>query len=147
MAGRKVHIVRLASDAVIPKRGNPGDAGFDLCSVEQIDLPAGDRAAVRTGIALDMPRGLEAQIRSRSGLARDHGVVVLNSPGTIDPDYRGEILVLLVNLGKSDFQVTPGMRIAQMVFSSLTQVDIVSAEKLTSTKRGKGGFGSTGGYG
>lgn len=128
----------------MPCMATSGSAGYDICSSAQICIPAKKFAKVPTGLRLDMPHGLEAQIRPRSGLAAKHGVTVLNSPGTIDSDYRGEICVLLINHGEEDFVIEPGMRIAQMVFSRITTVCFEITENLEASQRGEGGFGSTG---
>lgn len=121
-----------------------GAAGYDLCASEAVTIKAGEFGKVPTGVRIAMPKGMEAQIRPRSGLAAKHGVTVLNAPGTIDSDYRGEICVILINHGKNDFVIEPGMRIAQMVFAHVTQVDFEQVDELDKTARGDGGFGSTG---
>ena len=121
-----------------------GSAGYDLCASKAVTVKAGEFEKVPTGIRIAMPMGMEAQIRPRSGLAAKHGVTVLNAPGTIDSDYRGEICVILINHGKNDFVIEPGMRIAQMVFAHVTQVAFEQVEVLDDTARGAGGFGSTG---
>jgi dUTP pyrophosphatase len=113
-------------------------------SDEPVTLQPGERALVPTGIAIAMPAGMEAQVRPRSGLAVKHGVTVLNAPGTIDADYRGEIKVPLINLGQEPFVVRRGERIAQMVFQLLPEIRLVEADELDSTERGEGGFGHTG---
>src|ERR1700755_1897141 len=122
-------------------------AGMDLVAAlpagEEVVLAPGSRALIATGIAIELPEGFEAQIRPRSGLALKEGVTVLNSPGTIDADYRGEIQVILINHGDAPFEITRGERIAQMVVAPLTRVELVPAALLTATDRGSGGFGST----
>jgi dUTP pyrophosphatase len=115
-----------------------------LCASKAVTIKSGEFEKVPTGIRISMPMGLEAQVRPRSGLAAKYGVTVLNAPGTIDSDYRGEICVILINHGKKDFVIEPGMRIAQMVFSKVIQVDFKQVEQLDETSRGEGGFGSTG---
>lgn len=132
------------TDSKMPEMATAGAAGYDLCASKAVTIKAGEYEKVPTGIRISMPMGLEAQIRPRSGLAAKHGVTVLNAPGTIDSDYRGEICVILINHGKKDFQIEPGMRIAQMVFSKVIQVDFKQVEQLDETSRGEGGFGSTG---
>jgi dUTP pyrophosphatase len=117
---------------------------MDLRSAEKLTLKPGDRALVATGIAIALPEHHEAQVRPRSGLAVKYGVTVLNSPGTIDADYRGEIKVPLINLGSEDFVITPGDRIAQMVVARVTTAELVEVETLDKTGRGAGGFGSSG---
>ena len=109
-----------------------------------VAIPPGARALIPTGFALELPRGYEAQVRPRSGLALKHGVTLLNSPGTIDSDYRGELMVILVNHGDEPFLVRRGERIAQLVIAPVSHAEIVAAEELAATLRGQGGFGSTG---
>jgi len=121
-------------------------AGFDIHAAvgEPLVLAPGERALVPTGFAMAMPRELEAQVRPRSGLALKHGVTCLNSPGTIDADYRGEVKVLLVNLGQEPFTIKRGERIAQLVFQQVPRVELSEVEELPDTVRGAGGFGHTG---
>ncbi len=130
----------------VPAYQSPGASGADLmaCIETDIVLKPGERSLIPTGIVLDIPRGLEAQVRPRSGLSVRHGVTVLNAPGTIDSDYRGEVKVILINLGKEDFIIRPGDRIAQLVFAEVTRVAFRLGEAVSETKRGDGGFGSTG---
>jgi dUTP pyrophosphatase len=130
----------------LPQYATALSAGVDLeAAIEApMTLKPGERALVPTGLAMALPAGFEAQIRPRSGLAFKNGVTVLNSPGTIDADYRGEVKVLLVNLGQSDFVIERGMRIAQMIIAPYTQVSWSVVETLDETTRGAGGFGSTG---
>ena len=138
--------IKVMGDARhLPVYKSLGASGADLaaCIDSELIIHPGDRALVPTGISLEIPAGLEAQVRPRSGLAAECGVTVLNSPGTIDSDYRGEVKVILINLGKEDFSVRPGDRIAQMVFSRVTRVEFVVGE-IGDTPRGSGGFGSTG---
>jgi len=133
-------------DLAIPKRMTEGSAGFDLQAAvsEAVTLAPGERKLIPTGFAIAMPIELEAQIRPRSGLAFKHGITCLNSPGTIDADYRGEVKVLLVNLGQEPFIIERGERIAQMLFQVVPNVSIVEASELPETIRGAGGFGHTG---
>jgi len=133
-------------DLVTPKKGSAEAAGFDLVAAapEKITLKPGDRHLVATGIAMAMPAGFEAQVRPRSGLAIKHGLTLLNSPGTIDSDYRGEVKVILANLGQEEFVITQGMRIAQLVISQLCPVSLSVVDDLPESVRGAGGFGSTG---
>ena len=121
-------------------------AGLDLPAAvtEPVVLAPGKRAAVPTGLGLELPRGYEGQVRPRSGLALKQGVTVLNSPGTVDADYRGEVKVILINLGEDDFLIERGMRIAQLVVAPVTQASIEVASELADSGRGAGGFGSTG---
>lgn len=139
-----VSFQKIRENAQIPAYAHPGDAGMDLCSCEEISLQPGEYKLIHTGLTLSLPKGTEAQIRPRSGLAFKHGVTVLNAPGTIDVGYRGEIGVLLINHGKEPFEITPGMRIAQMVFASVLRVECQEAEVISDSERGTGGFGSTG---
>ncbi|WP_337996438.1 dUTP diphosphatase [Oleispirillum naphthae] len=134
-------------DLALPKYQTPGAAGVDLLAAlaEPRTLAPGERALVPTGIAIALPPGYEAQVRPRSGLALKHGVTVLNAPGTIDADYRGEIGVILINLGQESFTIAPGERIAQMVVAPLSRIVWQSmGTALSETGRGAGGFGSTG---
>ena len=143
----EVAITRLphARDLPLPGYATAGSAGIDLFAANgPLPLAPAVRALVATGIALALPEGLEAQIRPRSGLALRHGVTVLNSPGTIDSDYRGEIGVVLINLGESAFVVERGMRIAQLVIAPVIRVRLVESDALPESRRGDGGFGSTG---
>ena len=130
----------------LPSYATPLSAGMDLrAAMEQsITLAPLERALVPTGLFVELPEGYEMQIRPRSGLAAKHGITVLNSPGTIDADYRGEIKVILVNLSNTPFEIVPGERIAQAVVAQHAQVEWVETEQLESTDRGAGGFGSTG---
>ncbi|GBG09649.1 MULTISPECIES: dUTP diphosphatase [Paenibacillus] len=133
-------------DIAVPRKMSEWAAGFDLQAAvsEPVVLQPGERKLIPTGFSMAMPMELEAQIRPRSGLAYKHGITCLNSPGTIDADYRGEVKVLLVNLGAEPFAITRGERIAQMVFQVVPQVTIEEAEELPDTVRGAGGFGHTG---
>ena len=143
----EITVERLAhgQDLPLPRPASAGSAGLDLfAAAGPLFLAPGARAMVATGLALALPEGFEGQIRPRSGLARDHGVTVLNSPGTVDSDYRGEIGVLLINLGASAFVVERGMRIAQLVIAPISRVRLVEDEVPQTGERGTGGFGSTG---
>lgn len=135
-----------AADLDLPKYATAQAAGMDLCAAVSRDLVImpGTRALVPTGLAIALPDGYEAQVRPRSGLALKQGVTVLNSPGTIDADYRGEIQVILANLGSEPFTINRGMRIAQMIVAPYTQVSWQQVDNLEVTARGAGGFGSTG---
>lgn len=134
----------IHEDAKLPNRANEGDAGMDLYSIEEKVIHAGKSALIRTGIEMELPKGTEAQVRPRSGLALKHSITVLNSPGTIDEGYRGEVRVILINHGKEDFTVEKHMRIAQMIIAPVLQVEIEQTENLTESDRGRGGFGSSG---
>jgi dUTP pyrophosphatase len=144
----KVEIKRMpgAEDVPLPLKMSAGASGYDVHAAvaEPVEIPPGERRLVPTGFALAMPNGLEAQIRPRSGLAYKHGITTLNTPGTIDADYRGEVKVLLVNLGLEPFVVRRGERIAQMVFQTVPDIDLAEVRELDETKRGAGGFGHTG---
>ncbi|WP_372631704.1 dUTP diphosphatase [Cohnella sp.] len=133
-------------DVSLPRQMSEWAAGFDLHAAvsDPVVLAPGERALIPTGFAMAMPRELEAQIRPRSGLAYKHGITCLNSPGTIDADYRGEVKVLLVNLGQEPFTIERGERIAQMVFQRVPQVMLEEVAELSDTSRGEGGFGHTG---
>ncbi len=142
----KLAILRLphGADLPLPSYATAGSAGMDLRSAEDLILKPGARALVSTGLAIALPQDFEAQVRPRSGLAVKHGVTVLNSPGTIDADYRGEIKVPLINLGTDDFVIARGDRIAQMVVAPVTKAELVEVDVLDGTMRGTGGFGSSG---
>ena len=148
--GPTVGFVRLphGDGLPLPAYESTGAAGMDLRAAVPDDRPLlilpGKRALVPTGLILEIPEGMEGQVRPRSGLAFKHGLTVLNSPGTVDSDYRGEVKVLLVNLGDEDFAVTRGMRIAQIVFAAVTQATVEERSLAGATTRGAGGFGSTG---
>ena len=143
-----VPLQRLAHalDLPPPAYASAHAAGLDLLAAvaEPLTVASGKRAQVPTGIAIALPEGFEAQVRPRSGLAARYGVTVLNSPGTVDADYRGEIAVVLVNLGEEAFRIERGMRIAQLIIASVTRIRWSEAGQLPSTERGGGGFGSTG---
>lgn len=144
----EVQINRLSGneDIEIPRKMSELASGFDLYAAvtEPITLEPGKRTLVPTGLAIAMPGGLEAQIRPRSGLAFKHGITCLNTPGTIDADYRGEVKVLLINLGELPFVIERNERIAQMVFQTVPEVSLVQVDQLSDTVRGTGGFGHTG---
>lgn len=144
----EVALLRLphAGDLPLPAYQSEDAAGLDLLAAveEPVTLPPLGRALVPTGLAMALPSGYEAQVRPRSGLAAKHGVTVLNSPGTIDADYRGEVKVILVNLSDTPFTIDRGERIAQMVIAPVSRAHLVEAEALDVTVRGSGGFGSTG---
>lgn len=140
----KIKFVKLNEDAHIPMFAHASDAGMDLYATEVVDLAPGEFRVVKTGLQMSLPFGYEAQVRPRSGLAAKKGVTVLNTPGTIDADYRGEVGVILINHGKEVFHIEKGDRIAQMVISKLTKFQIKQVRSLEKTARGEGGFGSTG---
>ena len=144
----KVGLKRLANghDLALPHYATAGAAGLDLLAAidGEIELLPGQRAAIPCGIAIELPHGVEAQVRPRSGLALNHGVTVLNAPGTIDSDYRGEIKAILINHGNVPFKIARGAKIAQMVIARHEQAELVESEALSDSVRGAGGFGSTG---
>ncbi len=135
---------KIAENAIIPTYAHPGDAGMDICSCEHASLKPGERKLIKTGFKMQLPPQTEAQIRPRSGLAIKHGISLLNTPGTIDEGYRGELGIIMINLGHSHFLIEPGMRIAQMVIAPVLKVEVAEVEELSETTRGEGGFGSTG---
>jgi dUTP pyrophosphatase len=128
----------------LPSRATPGSAGYDVASAEEGVLAPQERRAFATGFSIAMPEEYECQIRTRSGLALKHGIIVANTPATIDSDYRGEVKVLLVNLGEDSFVVTRGARIAQIVFARVARLPVAEKGLAGDTQRGSGGFGSTG---
>jgi len=142
----RVQIKKLRPDAVVPAYMTEHAAGLDLCAA--LDAPLviapGERVAISTGLALAIPAGFEGQVRPRSGLAKSHGLTVVNSPGTIDADYRGPVTILLINHGREDVTIEPMQRIAQLVIAPVVQAELVEVEELDATARGAGGFGSTG---
>jgi dUTP pyrophosphatase len=141
-----IHRLPRARDLPLPAYATPGSAGLGLLAAidADIEIQPGARAGVPCGIAIALPEGHEAQVRPRSGLALHHGVTLLNAPGTIDSDYRGEIRAILINLGDAPFRVTRGMKIAQMIIAKHEQVEFTETEDLPASGRGAGGFGSTG---
>jgi len=142
----RVQFRRMRPDAIVPRYMTAGAAGLDLCAA--IDAPVaiepGARVAISTGLALAIPDGHEGQVRPRSGLAREHGITVVNAPGTIDSDYRGEVHVPLINLGPKAFTIERGMRIAQMLILPVPKVKMIEVKSLDKTARGERGFGHTG---
>ncbi len=142
----EIQIKRLNHGAglPLPEYATAGAAGMDICAAESLTLRAGKRHAVATGFAFAIPNGYEVQVRPRSGLALKHGITCLNSPGTIDCDYRGEVKVILANLGEDDFPITKGDRIAQIVVAPVTHATMTEVDAIDDTARGAGGFGSTG---
>ena len=143
----RVRFQKLRPGAQAPRYMSAGAAGLDLASAadEPIQIPPGGRVAVPTGLAFEIPAGFEGQVRPRSGLARKFGITLPNAPGTIDSDYRGEVQVLLANLGAEAYVVNPGDRIAQLVIAPVVQATWTEVASLDETARGAGGFGSTGG--
>jgi dUTP pyrophosphatase len=142
--GTELRIERLVPEAVLPAYAHPGDAGLDLTTIEDALLAPGERRALRTGLRVAVPAGHVGLVHPRSGLAARHGVTVANAPGTVDAGYRGELLVLLVNLGDAPVTISCGERVAQLVVQRVTRTRVVEVERLDGTARGDGGFGSTG---
>ena len=135
---------RLSAGAVLPAYAHPGDAGLDLYSAVSASLDPGESKLIGTGISIELPPNTEGNVRPRSALALKHGVTVLNSPGTIDCGYRGEVGIILINHGRARFDVQPGMKIAQLVVAPCMSVDVQETTDLAGSSRGQGGFGSTG---
>ncbi len=146
MAAPVVRFKRLRAGAQLPRYMTDGAAGMDLASAADgpVTMAPGQRLGIPTGWAMELPPGYEAQGRPRSGLESRHGVTVVNAPGTIDSDYRGEIVVLLVNLGQQPYTIAPGDRVAQMVIAPVSRATVDEAVELSATNRGAGGFGHTG---
>ena len=140
----QLKVKKLNPSAVMPSYARDGDAGLDLFAVQHSVIEPGRSALVPTGIAVELPPGTEAQVRPRSGLALKHALTVLNTPGTVDEGYRGEVGVILINHGPTTFAVEAGMKIAQLVVSPRIQVEVAEVTELSETQRGAGGFGSTG---
>ena len=140
----KLKVQKIHNEAIIPNYAHQGDAGLDLYSVEEVKINPSETALIKTGIKIELPPQTEAQFRPRSGLALKHGITVLNTPGTIDEGYRGEVGVVLINHGKETFIVEKGMKIAQMVVKPVWYVEVDEVEELSETERAEGGFGSTG---
>ena len=142
----KIQIKKLSNDVLIPKYETPGSSGMDIAAYieQEITINSGDKVLIPTGFSLSIPQGYEVQIRPRSGLAAKKSITVLNTPGTIDADYRGEIKVILINLGKEKFIIENGERIAQMVVCPVVQAKLEEVKELSDTERGSDGFGSTG---
>lgn len=140
----QVRVKRLTPEAKIPNAAKAGDVAFDLYSVIDYEIKPGERYAVPTGIAVEIPVGYEGQVRPRSGLALKEGITVLNTPGTIDSGYRGEVKTIMINQGDAPFQITKGMRISQLAIRPVPDVEFIEVDELSDTDRGEGGFGSTG---
>ena len=140
----QIKFVKLREGAHIPQKAHEDDAGFDLYASEDFLLKAHGFCCVPTAVSIELPHGPEDQVRPRSGLAARHGVTVLNAPGTIDAGYRGEVKVILINHGDADFEITAGMRIAQLVISSVISAEFIEVSSLEDSDRGEGGFGSSG---
>ncbi len=139
-----VKVKKLTNDAIVPTYAKPGDAGFDFHATDEGFLLPGETAVIGTGLAFEIPEGYEIQVRPRSGLAAKHGITVLNSPGTVDAGYRGEVKVILHNAGHGAFEINKGDRIAQGVLSKVNQAKFIEVDELEESERGADGFGSTG---
>lgn len=140
----KIKILKLSDRAILPRYEHDDDSGLDLFAIEDQTLLPGETKLIHTGIAIELPLNTEAQVRPRSGLALKHSITVLNTPGTVDAGYRGEVGVILINHGSMPFQVVQGMKIAQMVVMPILRVEVEEVATLNATQRGMGGFGSTG---
>ena len=140
----ELKVKKIREDAKIPAYAHEGDSGMDLYSVEETILQPGETKLVKTGLQIAVPKGFEAQVRPKSGLAAKFGVTVLNTPGTVDSGYRGEVMVILINHGKEEYKVEKGKKIAQMVIAKVEEAKIDVVEDLDDTTRKDGGFGSTG---
>jgi dUTP pyrophosphatase len=140
----KIKIKKLHKEAIIPHYARKGDAGMDVYSTEDVLIRAGERKLISTGLSFELPSGFEIQVRPKSGLALNHGLTVLNTPGTLDSGYRGELKVIIFNTEKSDYFVKKGEKVAQIILARHEEAEIEEAEELSSTERGAGGFGSTG---
>ncbi len=140
----QLKVQRIEADAKMPCYAHPGDSGMDLFSAEDAVLQPGERKLVRAGIKISLPNGFEAQVRPKSGIAINNGVTVLNTPGTIDSCYRGEVQVILINLGKEPFKIEKGKKIAQLVIAKVEEAKVKEVDELDETSRSDGSFGSTG---
>lgn len=139
-----VRLKRLSPEARLPQYAYPNDSGADLYAAEEVVLQPGERRAISTGLAAEVPLGFELQVRPKSGIALNSGVTVLNAPGTVDAGYRGEIRVILINLGTAPYVIHKGQKIAQLVLAPVFRADFQEVEELSESTRGAGGFGSTG---
>ncbi|NLB43410.1 MAG: dUTP diphosphatase [Clostridiales bacterium] len=140
----KLKIKKTHPNAKLPEYAHPGDVGLDIYSIEEAVIDPGSTKLIHTGLIIELPEGTEAQVRPRSGLALKHQITVLNSPGTIDAGYRGEVGIILINHGKTAFLVEEGMKIAQMVIQPVLRVKVEEVAEMSDSSRGQGGFGSTG---
>jgi dUTP pyrophosphatase len=140
----QLKVKKVSSSAVLPAHARPGDAGLDLCAAVDMVIEPGEVKVVPTGLVIELPPETEAQVRPRSGLAVKHAVTVLNTPGTIDEGYRGEVGVILINHGRQPFSITTGMRVAQLVVQRRLVIEVVEVDAVSETERGAGGYGSTG---
>jgi dUTP pyrophosphatase len=139
-----IKVQKIKDTAIIPKYAHEGDAGVDLYSTEEYLIKPGERVLVSTGIKIAIPPGHEAQIRPKSGLALKHGLSIVNTPGTIDSGYRGEVGIIIINLGKEEYKIETGKKVAQMVINQVEEATFEEVKELDETTRNQGGFGSTG---
>ncbi len=140
----KIKIKKIEKDAILPHYAHEGDAGMDVYSCEDCVIKPGERKLVRTGLCFEIPKGYEIQIRPKSGLALNYGITVLNTPGTLDSGYRGELKIILFNTGKEEYKIKKGQKISQIVLSKYEEAEIEEVSELSNTRRGENGFGSTG---
>ena len=140
----KIHIAKIHENAILPHYVHQGDSGMDLYSIEDLIIASGETKLVQTGLKIAVPENYEVQIRPKSGLALKHSVTVLNTPGTVDSGYRGEVCVILINHGRDPFHIQKHTKIAQLVICPVVQAEVVEVASLDETARGEGGFGSTG---
>jgi dUTP pyrophosphatase len=140
----QLKVKKVSAAAVLPAYARPGDAGLDLCAAIDMVIEPGEVKVVPTGLVIELPAETEAQVRPRSGLALKHAVTVINTPGTIDEGYRGEVGVILINHGRQPFSITTGMRVAQLVVQRRHAIEVVEVDTVSETERGAGGYGSTG---
>ncbi len=140
-----IRIKKLTEEAIIPQYANDGDAGLDVCSIEDIEINPGQRKFIHTGLAIEIPEGFAGFMQPRSGLAIKHGISIVNTPGLIDSGYRGELKIILINTDKSEpFHISKGDRIAQLVIQEVPHVNLIEVDDLNTSKRGEKGFGSSG---
>ncbi len=140
----KIKIKKIHSDAITPKYAHQGDAGMDVYSVEDLILKSKERKLVKTGLSFELPEGYEIQVRPKSGLALNHGLTILNTPGTLDSGYRGELCIILFNSSDKDYNIKKGEKIAQIVLKKFEFMEFEEVKELSDSARGQGGFGSTG---
>ncbi len=140
----EVRVVKIHEDALLPHYAHPGDSGMDVYSIEEVSIAPGETRLVHTGLKIAVPGHYEAQLRPKSGLALQHGITLLNTPGTVDSGYRGEVCVIVINHGREAYRIQKHAKIAQLVICPVIRANIVEVEQLDETARGDGGFGSTG---
>lgn len=140
----EMKIKKLSEEAKIPRYAKPGDAGLDVCSIEDFVINPGERYMAKTGLAFEIAEGYELQVRPKSGLASKYGISIVNTPGTLDSGYRGELMVIMINHGKDPYHASKGDKIAQIVVNKYEHVNFKEVDELSQTDRGEGGFGSTG---